>query len=114
MIRSLEKHCKNEENFGTSGAKARQDFRSGQKIRSCVCLEFGNVRLAVLEKKLDRGIQDSKCGNHPSVLCHPVTEAAVMTLAVMVTDALLPSVRNGSDDLLEEWTGVNRGGRSTS
>lgn len=41
MIHSLEKQLKNEENFCRSGAKARQDVRSEQKIRSYICLEFG-------------------------------------------------------------------------
>lgn len=54
MIRSLEKHLKNEENLGRLGAKARQDVRSGQKIRSCIYLEFENVRLAVLGKTRQR------------------------------------------------------------
>lgn len=44
---------------------------------------------------------------------HPVTKAAVMTLAIMVTNTLLPSVRNRSDDMLEEWTGVSRDVRNT-
>lgn len=37
-----------------------------------------------------------------------------MTLAITMTSALLPSVGNASDEMLEEQTGVNRGARTTS